>query len=237
MQSRRHGAAPFVLLLGGSLVLAACQGASGPTGGVGGETGSPAASPETSPAVSPEMSPETSPEMSPELSPATSPGLSPEVSPDTSPGTSPDASPGGDAMDLIPATIGDVEMTVTPVDAEEYANVNPGRRVVELAELAGVSLDDVTVASATGASDTASLFVDAVRIEGFDPTAVAGALQGVFETLPGTAVTSETVGGVDVLAVEQGDGSTTYVYASGDVIYFVQSGDPALAEEAVGALS
>jgi hypothetical protein len=223
MPISRRRAAPFAFVV--AFAVAACGGVG--TGEVEGETATP------DPIVSPDVSPEMSPEASPELSPDVSPEVSPET-PDAE--VSPDPGATGDLEGMIPTQVGDVALTVTPVDAETYMAVNPTRQIQPLLELSGRSIDDVDVVTATGSTEEASLFIDAVRIAGVDAAGVRTGMTELLAAVPGSEVEATTLGGKDVVRLDVGEDQATVVYPHDDVVFFVQAGTEELLEQALQAL-
>ncbi len=161
------------------------------------------------------------------------PAGSPSASPAASAASS--ASAGSDLASMIPATVGDVTMTVASTDPETYLKVNVGRQLTPILAALGKAPTDVQVASATGATDEGSLFIDAVRIEGADTTAMFAALQQAIDAAPGVKATTATMGGKQVLTWTEISG-TTAVYAHDDVLFYVKSPKTDWVEAAVAAL-
>jgi hypothetical protein len=216
-----------IALLGLAAVLAAC----GTAAQSGGASGSPATSiaPSSDTGASPGASADTS--GSPAASASAGASGSPAGSGDA--GASPSA--GGDATSLIPETIGDITMTVTPIDPETYITLNPGRGLTAVLEALGKTPADLEIATATGGTETTTLFIDAVKVNGVDGAALKTAMTAALEALPGAAGTTETIAGKEVFTTTGAQG-TTAVYVAGDTVYFITSADPALIEETLSAL-
>jgi hypothetical protein len=147
----------------------------------------------------------------------------------------PSAGSGPDLASMIPAMVGDVTMVVASTDPETYLKVNVGRHLTPVLEALGKTPGDVQVASATGATEEGSLFIDAVRIDGADATALFSALQHALDATPGTKASTATMGGKQVLTWSETSG-TTAVYAKDDVLFYVKSSVDAWVEAAVASL-
>jgi hypothetical protein len=143
---------------------------------------------------------------------------------------------GGDLVSRIPATVGDVAMSANEVDADAYITANVNRQLTPLLTALGKTSADVTVATATGSTTGgATLFIDAVQIAGTDAEGLLEAFSTAAAAVPGQEVEASDVGGKSVAKVT----TTSYtlaVYATGDTLFYVQSPDAALVDEAIGAL-
>jgi hypothetical protein len=163
---------------------------------------------------------------------ATAPGA-PSVAP------VPSATPAIAAADrlaaMIPPAIGDVTLTTSTPDPAAYIKVSVGRRLGPVLAAVGKSAADVAVASANGATEAGSLFIDAVQIDGVDPATLLPAFQAAATAPPTTGATTATVGGRDVVTWSQASG-TTAVYAHDDVLFYVSSPIVEWVDAAVAAL-
>ncbi len=177
--------------------------AAGCSGGGAGSSGAPAPTPMPPSAVA---------------SAPTPPSAAPTVGPSTAP--SAPAAPGPAAT--LPATVGDVSLTISEPDTATYLKVNVGRRLGPILAALGKTDADVQVASANGATEDGSLFIDAVRIDGTDAATLLGAARTALTAPPTTGAKDATVGGKPVIAWTQTSG-TTAVYAHDDVLYFIAS--------------
>jgi hypothetical protein len=202
------------LAVAGALIVAAC--------GATGSSGSPAAS---APAAS-----------EPAASPVESTAPSAEASASAEPSAEPSADAGGDLASMIPAAVGDVAMSVTVTDGESYVRANVNRQLSPILTAINKAPTDVTVATATGsAAGGATLFIDAVQVSGADAEAMLSAFETAAAAVPGTTVETADVGGKSVIKAT----TTSYtlaLYASGDVLFYVQSPDAALVDQAIAAL-
>jgi hypothetical protein len=206
------------LALASALVVAAC--------GTTGTASSPAASaPAASPSAAESMAPSASADAS----------ASASASAETSAAPSADAG-GGDLAAKIPATVGDVAMSATITDGENYVKANVNRQLAPILTAVNMAPTDVTVATATGSSaGGATLFIDAVQVTGADAEAMLSAFQTAATAVPGTTVEAVDVGGKSVVKATTSS-YTLAVYASGDTLFYVQSPDAALVDQAIAAL-
>ena len=206
--------------LAGVLLVAAC----GPVTSSG-APGSAAPSAGTSCAPSASASAETS--IAPSASAEASASASAAASADTG---------GGDLAARIPATVGDVPLSVTVTDGEAYVRANVNRQLAPILTVINKAPTDVTVATATGATaGGATLFLDAVQVTGADAEALLTAFQTAATAVPGSSVETADIGGKSVVKVTTSS-YTLAVYASGDTLFYVQSPDAALVDQAVAAL-
>ena len=210
------------LLVTAALALAACS--------TTGASGSPAASAAGSAAASPAAS------ASAATSAAPSADASASASADASASASADTGGTGDLASKIPATVGDVAMSVTATDGEAYVRANISRQLAPILTAVNKAPTDVNVVTATGsAAGGATLFIDAVQVPGADAEALVTAFQTAAAASPGTTVEAADVGGKSVVTAT----TTSYtlaVYASGDTLFYVQSPNAELVDQAIAAL-
>jgi hypothetical protein len=220
--SKMRLAAPLVFA--SALFVAAC--------GTTGTSGSPAAS---APAASPSAAESAAASGSPDASASASAPASAGASADASAAPSADAG-GGDLAAKIPATVGDVALSATIIDGENYVRANVNRQLAPVLTAINAAPTDVTVATATGSTTGgATLFIDAVQVTGADAEAMLAAFQTAAATVPGTTVEAVDVGGKSVVKATTSS-YTLAVYASGDTLFYVQSPDAALVDQAIAAL-
>jgi len=208
------------LFVTAALALAACT--------TTGASGSPAAS---APAPG---SAETSAAPSTDASASASADAS--ASPSASAAASADSGGAGDLAAKIPATVGDVELSVSSTDGEAYVRANVNRQLSPILTALNKTPTDINVATATGSAvGGATLFIDAVQVTGADAEALVTAFQTAAEASPGTTVEAADVGGKSVVKAT----TTSYtlaVYASGDTLFYVQSPNAELVDQAIAAL-
>jgi hypothetical protein len=103
----------------------------------------------------------------------------------------------------------------------------------------GVSPNDISMAFGFGfsADASASAFMFVVRAPGADSNTLLGAFQQAMasDTESPMEWSSASIGGKQVQAAETGDG-TTYLYVSGDVVFWIFASDPASAAEIFSGL-
>jgi hypothetical protein len=231
--------APAVLLL--AAAVAACGGTtaspgaaspSGPSPDVSSPAASDAASPSaaTSPDAGASGSPDASASAAASPDASASAGASAAASPDTAGGGI-----GGDLAGSIPTTVGDIALSTTVVDPATFIATNVNLQLTPILTALGRTAADLEVVSASGAGATSTLFIEAVRIQGADATALSTAFEAAATAAPGNTVETGEVGGKSVVTVTTGS-YTMSAYASGDTMYFVRSSDAALVEEGITAL-
>ena len=217
MSKQRFSALFLLLTLASVVVLAAC----------GATTGSGAVS-SPSAAGSAEASAPASGDASAPASESAAPSESAEASAS--------AGAGGDLSALIPAQVGDVQLSVTVTDGEAYVRANVNRQLAPILTVLNKAPTDVTVATATGsATGGATLFIDAVQVTGTDAQALLDAFSTAAAAVPGATVETVDVGGKSVVKST----TTSYTlaaYASGDTLFYIQSPDAALVDQAIAAL-
>jgi hypothetical protein len=203
--------------LTGALLVAACS----PTT----SSGAPGSA---APSVGTSAAPSASTEAS------AAPSASAEASASASSAASADT--GGDLAARIPDAIGDVPLSVTVTDGEAYVRAIVNRQLAPILTAINKAPTDVTVATATGSTaGGATLFLDAVQVTGADAEALLTAFQTAATAVPGSSVETADIGGKSVVKVTTSS-YTLAVYASGDTLFYVQSPDAALVDQAVAAL-
>jgi hypothetical protein len=148
----------------------------------------------------------------------------------------PSASGSGDLASQIPATVGDLTMGTYPIDAQTYITLNASKQLAQVLTAINKTPADVTVVTGTGSTETSTLFLDAVQIQGADPAALAKAYQDAALADKSLGAKTATVNGKDVVMWTTTAG-TTAAYPSGDTIFFVTSSDPDLVSQALAALA
>jgi hypothetical protein len=127
-------------------------------------------------------------------------------------------------------------MSATITDADAYIAANVNRQLTPLLAAVSKTTADVTVATATGSmAGGANLFIDAVQVSGADAAALLTAFQTAATAVPGSQVEAADVGGKSVVKSTTSS-YTLAVYATGDTLFYVQSTDAALVDEAIAAL-
>jgi hypothetical protein len=145
-----------------------------------------------------------------------------------------------DLEDLIPDTVGGLTINKQSLQGSEFLTA-PGSdpAAVKFVEDLGVSPSDISIATGSGnnADYTKFVFVFVIRASGADSDRLVSA----FETASSTDGSSPlswsdtTVAGKSVETAEAGGGAN-YIYAKGDVMFWVVASDAALAEQFIGLL-
>jgi hypothetical protein len=172
------------------------------------------------------------------------PTPTPEATPDpTAPPASRPATGGRhadpDLEALLPETLGGVALTRESQRGTELSTRSEALQAF-LASL-GRTLADFTLASAYDASGGLEAEVGAWRIRGADPALLLDGFRGAIQASSTTplTVTQLDVAGRTVTRIGA-EGELTrgplWAYVTGELILFVQTPDPELAEEAIGKL-
>lgn len=140
---------------------------------------------------------------------------------------------------LIPDTVGDLSMQKTSTKGDEFltsSDSNPA--VAKFVNDLGVSPSDISIAIGFGfsADASSSLGMFVFRASGADTNRLIAAFKEANDADRETPLewSSTTVGGKQVESALDGE-TTYYLYAKGDVLFFL-SGDPASTEEAISGL-
>ena len=193
------------------------------------DTGTPAASPASS--VAPE-SPSAS--GSPAASASSASG-SPAASASSalpSASTAPSAAAGNDLASTIPTEINGIPITMSMVDPEAFIGTNDRHRIQPLLTALGKTPADLEVVAGGGGAETNSVIIEAVRINGADPSGLAEQVRTALSAVAGAPVEAGTVGGKEVLTL----GDDRHVYVTDDAVYFVSASNPEMAEATLTAL-
>jgi hypothetical protein len=97
---------------------------------------------------------------------------------------------------------------------------------------AGKEPDDLRFANARDPAGAAGVEAGVFEVDGIDAAALREAIvEASRPAAPGSAVSSATVGGKPVTALEYASGSTLYLYAAGDRVFYAGSTDEEVAGE------
>lgn len=140
---------------------------------------------------------------------------------------------------LIPDTVGDLAMQKTSTKGDEFlTSSDSDPAVAKFVNDLGVSPSDISIAIGFGfsADASSSLGMFVFRALGADTNRLIAAFKEANDADRDTPLEweSATVGGKQVEAALDGE-TTYYLYAKGDVLFFL-SGDPASTEEAISGL-
>ncbi len=170
---------------------------------------------------------------------ASVPAASASVAASPSPTASPSPPPGvaADLSTVLPAELGGLPLDRKALSAQEVDGLFGGGLKYLAANVLKVDLADVQVAVGWGGSSQGEQLVTAVRVSGADTATLQDAFKNGVD--PGSIVmgakgTPATVGGKEVQAF--GDPPATYLRFVDDVVFVVQTPDPAIAAEAFKAL-
>ena len=160
------------------------------------------------------------------------------------PGPSDDASPGVAAAPeleaALPTKVGDVVMTVDSATGSMMLGEDQLSRAITAAlRAAGRAPDDLGVAQAYDEAAESDLSILAMAVDGMAGGKVQEFVLETWLSATGAGVTRDTVtlAGAEFTRVNYGDdGPMDYVTTKGDVVFVINTADPALAAEAAAAL-
>ena len=141
---------------------------------------------------------------------------------------------------LIPDTVGDLTISKQSMQGSEFLTA-PGSdpAAVKFVEDLGVSSSDISIATGSGysADFTKFVFVFVIRAQGADSDTLVSAFKTASSTDDSSPLSwsSTTVAGKSVETAEAGGGAN-YIYAKGDVMFWVIASDAALAGQFIGLL-
>jgi hypothetical protein len=142
----------------------------------------------------------------------------------------------------LPNTINGVTLTKYSFKGSTFlgSGASNSKDLIDLLTSLGKTPDDMSVAFAADPTGDLDLQVGAFKVAGADSNALLAAFVAASKsTTPTDQVTQTNVGGKNVTQIVDPADTTTgaiYVYANGDVLYYVLSPDPALAGAAIQAL-
>lgn len=141
---------------------------------------------------------------------------------------------------LIPSTIGGLTMTKSSSKGNDYlSSSDKTPEMVKFLQDTGVSPSDVSIAIGSGysADVSSSVFMFVIRAKGADSGRLMSAFKNASNTAGATPVewASANVGGKSVETAGS-NGATTYLYVKGDVLFWITTTTPALANEVIGGL-
>ena len=142
--------------------------------------------------------------------------------------------------DLIPDTVGDITIAKQSVHTSEFLTA-PGSdpAAVKFVEDLGVSPSDISIATGSGSSPDGSnfIFVFVIRAPGADSNQLVSAFKTASTDADSSPLqwASVTVAGKSVETSSDELGAN-YIYAKGDVLFWVISTDTTLAEQFIAQL-
>jgi hypothetical protein len=141
---------------------------------------------------------------------------------------------------LIPDTVGDMTISKQSMQGSEFLTA-PGSdpAAVKFVEDLGVSASDISIATGQGnnADFTKFVFVFVIRASGVDSDRLVSAFKTASATGDASPLSwsDATVAGKSVETAEAGGGAN-YIYAKGDVMFWVIASDATVAEQFIGLL-
>jgi hypothetical protein len=140
----------------------------------------------------------------------------------------------------MPTQVGDTALTVqSAVDATTLTSGPDGRALNAAVVHLGKQASDLELAYAFDESGATDLTVLGFRVDGIDAAAMRSVVLSAWlaaET-PGVTSSSLSWSGTSVTKLEYGDdGPDEYVLTVGDSVYVVETGDPAVAQDAAAAI-
>jgi hypothetical protein len=160
------------------------------------------------------------------------------------PGPSDDAPPGAAAAPeleaALPTKVGDIVLAVDSATGSMMLGEDQLSRAITAAlRAAGRAPDDLGVAQAYDETAESDLSMLAVAVDGMTGDKVRTFVMETWLSATGAGITTDTVtlGGTEFTRVDYGDdGPMDYVATRGDVVFAINTADPALAAAAAAAL-
>jgi hypothetical protein len=183
---------------------------------------------------------------------STSGGSTPTPSPTPTPVPTPSAAASSNALPslnlpsnakeleaLLPDSLGGVKLVKASYKGSDFLNsANSNEEFKTWLTSVGKSLDDVSAAFGFAASGTSGSAIFAFRVNGVDNAKLIDAFK-TSEAQSNSTMTwsSANVGGKNVQkAQDSSTNSTVYLYGTNDLLFFVSTNDPAVAQEALSHL-
>jgi hypothetical protein len=141
---------------------------------------------------------------------------------------------------LIPDTVGELTITKKSVQTSEFLTA-PGSdpATVKFVQDLGVSPSDISIATGSGNSADFSsfVFVFVIRAQGVDSDRLVSAFKTAMASSDSSPLqwASATVAGKSV-ETSEGNGGANYIYAKGDVMFWVIATNATLAEQFITQL-
>jgi len=140
---------------------------------------------------------------------------------------------------LLPDTLGGAKVTKASMKGSDFVNSSSSNAELKAwLDSVGKSLNDVSAAFGFVASGTSGSAVFAFRVQGVDNSKLIDEFKKTSDT-SGTAMTwtSANVGGKNVQqATDTSQNVKIYLYGSADLMFIVETNDPAIAQEALSHL-
>jgi hypothetical protein len=141
---------------------------------------------------------------------------------------------------LIPDTVGDLTMQKTSMQGNEYLlNPDGDPAMLQFLQDVGVSPNDISMATGSGfnADFSSSAFMFVIRAQGANSDALLSAFQQAMDSDAASPLewSSANIGGKQV-QTSGDDSGTTYLYAKGDIVFWIFASDLEAAAEILGGL-
>ena len=140
---------------------------------------------------------------------------------------------------LLPDTLGGMKVTKASYKGSDFVNSSSSNDELKAwLSSVGKSLDDVSAAFGFVASDTSGSAIFAFRVQGVDNSRLIDEFKtSMSSSGTNTTWTSANVGGKNVQQAQDPDTkSTIYLYGTADLVFFITTNDPKLAQEALSHL-
>jgi hypothetical protein len=141
---------------------------------------------------------------------------------------------------LIPDTVGELTITKQSVQTSEFLTA-PGSdpATVKFVQDLGISPSDISIATGSGNSADFSsfVFVFVIRAQGVDSDRLVSAFKTASASSDSSPLqwASATVAGKSV-ETSEGNGGANYIYAKGDVMFWLIATDATIAEQFIAQL-
>lgn len=142
---------------------------------------------------------------------------------------------------LIPDTVGELTMNKTSARGDAYLiSPDSAPEMVQFVQDLGISPNDVSIAIGSGfnADFSNSVFMFVIRAKGADSNALRGAFKNVMNSDPEASPVEWAAANVGGKQVETSvsDGGSLYLYAKGDVLFWITASDPDTAAQIISDL-
>lgn len=140
---------------------------------------------------------------------------------------------------LLPDSLGGVKLIKASYKGSDFLNsANSNEAFKTWLTSVGKSLDDVSAAFGFAASGTTGSAIFAFRVQGVDNSKLIDAFKTSEASSSSTMTwTSANVGGKNVQqSTDPSTHTTVYLYGTADLLFFVSTNDPAVAQEALSHL-
>ena len=140
---------------------------------------------------------------------------------------------------LLPADVNGTSLTRESWTGDTFLGDDSwSTSITSFLTTAGKTAADIQASQAYDATGTLDLSAGAFRVSGVGGTALRDAIIAAYKgDYPDLKVTTKTIGGLEVTNGDFGDGSVaSYWYVRDDIVFDIETSDPAIAEAALAAL-